>query len=60
MGTGSSFPGGKAAWAWSWPFPTIYCWGQEMWSYTSTPPYFFMAYCLINLSLVARRTFWQP
>jgi len=25
----SSFPGGKAGVAWSWPFPSIQCRGQE-------------------------------
>jgi len=27
MGTKDSFPGGKAAWTWSWPPTSIYCWG---------------------------------
>jgi len=27
MGTGSSFPGDKAAGAWSWPLPSILCRG---------------------------------
>jgi hypothetical protein len=43
MGTGSSFPGGKAARTWGWPLISIQCWGQEWWSYTSTPPYVFTA-----------------
>jgi hypothetical protein len=42
MGTGGSFPGGKAAGAWSWPLTSIQCRGQDRWSYTSTPPYVFM------------------
>jgi hypothetical protein len=29
MGTRGSFPGGKAAGAWSWPLTSIYCQGQE-------------------------------
>jgi hypothetical protein len=29
MGTRGSFPGGKAAGAWSWPLTSIYCRGQE-------------------------------
>jgi len=29
MGTGVSFPGVKAAGAWSWPLTSIYCRGQE-------------------------------
>jgi hypothetical protein len=28
--------------------PPIYCRGQERWSYTSTPPFVFMAQCLTN------------
>jgi hypothetical protein len=43
MGTG-----GKAAKAWSWPLTSLYCRGQELWSYSSTPPYVFMAWCLAN------------
>jgi hypothetical protein len=30
MGTRRSFPGGKAAGAWSWPLTSIYCRGQRM------------------------------
>jgi hypothetical protein len=33
MGTGGSLPG-----ACSWPLTSIYCRGQEFWTYTSTPP----------------------
>jgi len=34
-----SFPGGKAAWAWSWTLTSSQCRGKRMgWSYTSTPP----------------------
>jgi hypothetical protein len=49
LGSPASYPvgtGGKTAEAWSWPLTSIYCRGQEMWSYTSTPPYIFMAYCV--------------
>jgi hypothetical protein len=47
----SSYPvstGDKAAGPWSWPLTSIYFRGQEWWIYTSTPPYIFMARCLIN------------
>jgi hypothetical protein len=43
MGTGGSFPEGKAAGVWSWPLTSIYYWGQERWSYTFTPQYVFMS-----------------
>jgi hypothetical protein len=46
IGTGASFPGVKAAVASSWPLTSIYCQGQEWWSYTSTFLYVFMAWCL--------------
>jgi hypothetical protein len=39
MGTGGSFPGGKAAGAWSWPLTSILCRDREWWSYISTPPH---------------------
>jgi hypothetical protein len=39
MGKGGSLPVCKAARAWSWPLTSIYCQGQEWWSYTSTSPY---------------------
>jgi hypothetical protein len=42
LGIGGNFPGGKAVGAWSWPLTSIYCWGQEWWSCTSTPSYVFM------------------
>jgi hypothetical protein len=32
-------PWGKAAGTWSWPFITIQCRGQQLWSYFSTPPW---------------------
>jgi hypothetical protein len=34
--------------AWRWLLTSIYCRGQEWWSYNSTPPYVFMACCLIK------------
>jgi hypothetical protein len=48
ISTGGSFPAGKATGSWSWPLTSIYCRGQEWWSYTSTPTQVFMAGCLIN------------
>jgi hypothetical protein len=36
MDIGSSFPGGKMTGAWSWSLTSIWCWGKEWWSYTST------------------------
>jgi hypothetical protein len=49
LGTRSSFPRGKAAVVWSSPLTYIWCQSQEWWSYTSTPSYIFMAWCIINL-----------
>jgi hypothetical protein len=43
MGTGGGFCGGTAAGAWSWALTSIYWRGQDLWSYTSTPSYIFMA-----------------
>jgi hypothetical protein len=48
MGTGDSFPKGKAARTWSWRRSSLQCWGQEWRSSTSAPPCVFMAWCLIN------------
>jgi hypothetical protein len=42
------FAGGKAAWAWSWPFISVQCRDHEWSRYISTPPLNFMAQCLIN------------
>jgi hypothetical protein len=42
------FAGVKAAGVWSRPLISIYCRGQEWWSYISTPPYVLMAWCLVN------------
>jgi hypothetical protein len=39
MGTRDSFPGGKAAGTWSWPFTSVQCRGQE---------YIFIAWCLVK------------
>jgi hypothetical protein len=47
MGTGGRFPGGTAARGWNWPLTSIWCWGREWWSYTSTP-HVFTVWCLIN------------
>jgi hypothetical protein len=44
----ASCSGDKAAWAWSWALNSIYYQGQEWWSYSSTPSYVFMAWCLIK------------
>jgi hypothetical protein len=48
MSTGDSIPGGKTAGALSWPLKSIWCRGQDWWSYIFTSPYVFMARCLIN------------
>jgi hypothetical protein len=45
-----SFPGGKAARMRIWPLTSIWYQGQGGWSYASTPPYVFMAWCLIMYS----------
>jgi hypothetical protein len=42
LGTGSSVPEGKAAGAWGRHSPSS-AEGKNAWSYTSTPPYIFMA-----------------
>jgi hypothetical protein len=47
MGTRGSFPRGKAAGAWSWPLPSSVE-VKNAWSYTSTPQYFFMAWCIVK------------
>jgi hypothetical protein len=49
MGTGGSFPGGKAAGTWSWPLISIQCRGQRM--NEAIPPlthYAFMAWCSVK------------
>jgi hypothetical protein len=43
IGTGFSFPGGKAAGAWSWPLTSIHCRGQENMNLYIHSPYAFMA-----------------
>jgi hypothetical protein len=40
--------GGKAAGAWSWQFTQINTKVKNAWSYTSIPPYVFMAWYLIK------------
>jgi hypothetical protein len=42
------FPGDKAARAWSWPLAPTSAEVKKIWIYTSTPPYAFMALCLIS------------
>jgi hypothetical protein len=44
----SSFLRGKAAGAWSWPLTFSQCQAWNAWSCTSTPPYVFMAWYLVN------------
>jgi len=46
VGNRSSFPGNKVAVAWSWPLTLSSAGVKNAWSYTSTPPYVFMAWCL--------------
>jgi hypothetical protein len=50
MGTrGGSFPGGKAAGAWSWPLTSISCRGQRMRrAIPPLPQYAFMTWCLVK------------
>jgi hypothetical protein len=47
-GPPGSFPGVKAAGVRSSAPTSHQVRGQEWWSYTSTPPYVFLAWCLIN------------
>jgi hypothetical protein len=48
-GTGGSFPGSKAAEAWSWLLTSIYCRGQRMrGAIRLLPQYVFMAWCLVK------------
>jgi hypothetical protein len=49
MGTRGSFPGGKAAGAWSWPLTSIYCRGQRIsGAILPLPQYAFMAWCSVK------------
>jgi hypothetical protein len=48
VGTGTSFPSGKAAGVWSWPLTSTYCQGQEQARYTLSRRYVFMVWCLSN------------
>jgi hypothetical protein len=47
MGTRGSFSAGKAAGAWSWPLTSSSA-EVNAWSYTSTPQYALMAWCLVK------------
>jgi hypothetical protein len=62
MGTRGSFPGGKAARAWSWPLTSIYCRGQRMsGTILLLPQYAFMAWCWLKntgTTLPLPRTLW--
>jgi hypothetical protein len=64
MGTRSSFPVGKAAGEWSWPFTSISCRGQRMsGAIPPLPQYAYMAWCSVQaqgqlyLYLIRRPTF---
>jgi hypothetical protein len=49
VNTRGSFPGGKAAGAWSWPRTSISCRGQRMGgAVSSLPQYPFMAWCSVK------------
>jgi hypothetical protein len=48
MGTGGSFPRGKAVGRSNSTLTTISCHGQKCWRYSSTPQHVFMASCLIK------------
>jgi hypothetical protein len=52
VGTGSDFPGRKAATAFNWPLTSLHCRSQELWSYISTPPYIFTAWSESELKLL--------
>jgi hypothetical protein len=47
VGIRGSFPGGKAAGAWSWPLHLVSR-SKNAWSYTFTPQYAFMAWYLVK------------
>jgi hypothetical protein len=47
-GTRDFFPGGKAAGAWSLPLNPPSAEVKNAWSYTSTPQYAFMVWCLVK------------
>jgi hypothetical protein len=50
MGTRGSFPGGKAAGAWSWPLTSILCRVQRMsGAIPPLPHYAFMAWCSVKV-----------
>jgi hypothetical protein len=48
MGTKGSFPGGKAAGAWTDHSPPSSAEVKNVWSYTSIHPYVFMVWCLVK------------
>jgi len=48
IGIGDSFPGDKAAGKWSWPLHPSSTEVKNAWSYTSTPQYFFLEWCLVK------------
>jgi hypothetical protein len=49
MGTRGSFPGSKAAGAWSWPLTSIWCQGQRMsGTIPPLPQYAFIAWCSVK------------
>jgi hypothetical protein len=48
VGTGGSFPGSKAAGAWSRSFTSLYTAEVNVWIYTSIPTCVFMAWCLVK------------
>jgi hypothetical protein len=48
IGTRGSFPGGKAADAWSWPLTPSSAEVKNAWLYTSTPQHDFMAWCSVT------------
>jgi hypothetical protein len=48
MGTGGSFAGNKAAGSWSWQLTPSSAEVKNSWSYTSTPTYVFIAWCLVK------------
>jgi hypothetical protein len=61
MGTRGSFPGGKAAGAWSWPLTCIQYRAQRMsGTIPPFPQYAFMAWCSVKAQGQLYLTFYQP
>jgi hypothetical protein len=56
-GTGGSFPGGKAAGAWTWPLTYIYTQSYKALSYNFTSPYGFMTTSYLSVLLGMRNLF---